>query len=239
MTALIAGFFQRSNIGLGTWNWGDVAFGFRSGLLLNQPSFTEIAYNNRPNPPPLNALGQFQFLAIPFQTKSKALKLARIDTLVARQLRTIDLSAIALTSLDLLAIYQNVYHQKVSEDHTIPQKFLIHAWKAIPYIALITNIALTILELRSNCMKASVALAVTSITLLSFNQMIPKTWAWYINPGLRIPMDLVALYYGSNKNRFVILIGLAQLPIIKDPVMNFTKPYTDRLMSYLRSNGLL
>jgi hypothetical protein len=237
MAAAVADFFQRSNIGLGTWNWSDVAFGFRSGLLLNQTSEQAIDYNNLPHSPNLNEMRKFTMLGLALSPMYKARRLARVDSLIASHLRSISLSSCALGVVTFIALNQNLYYLKTHETTKTSEKLLIRVWRATPYLVLVTNIALTLLEMRHNCMKASVALAVTSITLLDLAKITPKSWGWYINPGLRIPMDLVALYYGSNKNRFYIIVGWTQIPFIQAPMMKFLTHCMARLKEALQKRN--
>lgn len=237
MVATVIGFLERSNIGQGTWNWGDVAFGFRSGLLLNEPVVTVINYNNQIRQPKLNPVSSFMMGTLPFLPVQKFGKLARVDSLAASYYNGLCLMSSALGLANLFAIQRNIYNLKTTEARTTFDKWIIRAWRTTPYLVLYTNIALITLELRSNYMKAAVALTVTFLARLSIAKITPPSWAWYLNPGLRIPMDMVALYYASNKNRFVILVGLIRMPLIKNPLMRFAQPYCPGLINFLKSKG--
>lgn len=114
---------------------------------------------------------------------------------------------------NLYAIRTKIYTRKFSQDRTPMQKFLVTVWRMTPYLALFTNIALTILELRVNRMKALVGLTVTVVTLV-----LPQSFVRYLNPGIRLPMDFIALYYGSNRNRFTIILGWTQIPFIRNSI---------------------
>lgn len=78
--AAIAQYFQTpNNITSGTWNWGDVAFGFRSGLLLNQPPEDLIHYNNSQYHQELNLASLMTVGRIPLMTLNKVIRLARSE----------------------------------------------------------------------------------------------------------------------------------------------------------------
>lgn len=228
--AAIAQYFQTpNNITSGTWNWGDVAFGFRSGLLLNEAPLSMIQYNNLEFPRMLDALALTSFVMIPLSTSANVAKLARSENWIAQYKKTFSFGALALMGANGYTAATKVYTRKFSQARTPFQKFLAVAWKTTPYLMLLTNIALTIIELRVNRMKAAVSLAVLTVTCLNHVHVLPRSFARYLNPGIRLPMDFIALYYGSNKNRFSIVLGWAGVPLIRDPIMAWLKPYLSRL----------
>jgi len=227
--AAVINFFQRpNNINAGTWNWGDVAFGFRSGLLLNEPPLRAIQYNNASAPPNLHILQLVSYVTMPLIATSKAGSVARTEGLISNHLETLKFGAWALMASNALAAPQELYRLKVSEGRTFVQKVQIAAWRMTPYLVLLTNIALTILELRVNRMKALVSLTVTVVTLLDLTSITNQSFNRYLNTVLRLPMDLVALYYGSNKNRFWIMLGWAQVPLIRDPIAAWINPFVPK-----------
>lgn len=223
--AAIAQYFQiPNNITSGTWNWGDVAYGFRSGLLLTQPPVNVLLYNNLPYPPDLQPLVLISFTLFPMNTLFKVARLCRSEKWVAHYKPALALGTYALLGANAYTGRTGVYNQKISHARTYKNKFLITIWKATPYLVLLTNIALTIIELRVNRMKALVGLTVMAATMLNLTHIMPRSYARYLNPVIRFPMDLVALYYGSNKNRFTIVLGWAQDPAVRNPIKERLKP---------------
>lgn len=223
--AAIAQYFQiPNNITSGTWNWGDVAYGFRSGLFLNQTPLDLIRYNKSPYPQDLNLLRLMNCVSFPTTTLSKVTRLARSDNWIATHGRAIELGAYVLIGANAFAAARKVYNLKISQVRSPKDKILITVWKMTPYLVLLTNIVLTMIEFRINRMKALVSLTVMAVTLIDQTRIIPRSFARYIDPGIRLPMDFLALYYGSNKNRFNIVLGWTQVPIIRDPIKARLKP---------------
>jgi hypothetical protein len=217
MAAAIAGFFQTpNNITLGTWNWGDVAYGFRSGLFLNQGPLRLISYNNLPHSPNVTSQALMSNVMMPFNTVGKVTKLAQRENWIGQHKQAFLLGIFALMGANGYAAQQELYNKKFSQTRSPLDKFFIAIWRTTPYLVLLTHIALTIIELRVNRMKALVGLTVTAVTLLDQAQVLPRSIAGYINPGVRLPMDCIALYYGSNKNRFWIVLGWTQVPFIRN-----------------------
>ncbi len=229
--AAIAQYFQiPNNITSGTWNWGDVAYGFRSGLFLNQTPLDLIRYNKLPYPQNLDLLTLMNYVSFPSTTLSKVERLARSENWIATHGRVFELGAYALISANAYTVWARIYNLKISQVRSPKHKILITVWKMTPYLVLLTNIVLTIIEFRINRMKALVGLTVMAVTWIDQARVIPRSFARYIDPGIRLPMDFLALYYGSNKNRFNVVLGWAGVPVIRNPIIAMLPP---KLKNYL------
>jgi hypothetical protein len=88
-------------------------------------------------------------------------------------------------------------------------KFLVVVSKATPYLMIITNIAVTIIQIRKGETSAWITLAFTGITFIDTTSWKSKEYTWYLNTVLGYPVAAAALYYANNISRLKILFKLA------------------------------
>jgi hypothetical protein len=87
-------------------------------------------------------------------------------------------------------------------------KFLVVVSKATPYLMIITNIAITIIQIRRGDTSAWITLAFTGITLIDITSWKPKEYRWYLNTVLGYPVAAAAIYYANNLFRIKIIFNL-------------------------------
>jgi hypothetical protein len=80
---------------------------------------------------------------------------------------------------------------------------------ATPYLMIITNIAVTIIQIRSGDASAYVTLACTVITLIDITPLSSIKYAWFRDTVLAYPVAFTALYYSDNLKRILIIFDLA------------------------------
>ena len=93
-------------------------------------------------------------------------------------------------------------------------KFLVVIWKATPYLMLITNVALIILDLRKNIVIGMVSLATAGISLIDLTHWKPKDFGWYLDVGVRVPLNIATMYY-HQPLRVPIILGWALEPRVR------------------------
>jgi|GEM_PF-1643898 len=84
--------------------------------------------------------------------------------------------------------------------------FLAVVWRATPYLMIITNIAVTVLQIYQGSSAQWVTLAVTGVTLLPITNLVPQSFNEYLTM-CGIPIDLAALWYGDSYMRTCIIVG--------------------------------
>ncbi len=191
----------------GKWNYGDLAFGLRSGLILNRGWVSTInaAYRNDKE--------QLAACLPLLLTRHKVNKLKDSFPFIQDHSRAINWGIASILILNFVAIAgRKITYHRLSNIRTPLNKFLFITWKITPYLALVTNIALLSLEAKSRPMKTSAALLMTGISLLDLTPWMPRSFGWYMSVGVRLPIDMVAFYYGSNLNRFRIVASLILTP---------------------------
>jgi hypothetical protein len=92
---------------------------------------------------------------------------------------------------------------------TTMDKFIVVVSNATPYLMIITNIAVTIIQIRRGDSAAWIKLTFIGITLIDITSWKPKKYRWYLDTILGYPLCAGALYYGNNNIRLNILYNLA------------------------------
>jgi hypothetical protein len=87
----------------------------------------------------------------------------------------------------------------------IMDRFLVVVSQATPYLMIITNIAMTVIEISSGDSSAWVKLAFTGTSLVNITVGKPKDYTWFLNTVLGCPVAATAFYYADNKHRFVVV----------------------------------
>jgi hypothetical protein len=86
---------------------------------------------------------------------------------------------------------------------------LVVASKATPYLMIITNIAVTIIQIRRGNSSAWITLAFTGITFIDTTSWKPNEYRWYLNTVLGYPVAAATIYYAHNIFRLKIIFKLA------------------------------
>jgi hypothetical protein len=119
-------------------------------------------------------------------------------------------------------------------------RFLVVVSKATPYLMIITNIAVTIIQIRRGESSAWVTLAFTGITLIDIASWKPKNYMWYVDTVLGYPVAAAAFYYSDNKGRFAIVCSLAlSLTTIQKIVVRTQLPMILEMLEVARKNKML
>lgn len=224
MAAAVKSFLQiPNNISQGTWNWGDVALGFRAGLLptqlcLRALQFTPSIYFEGDGITPIKNAIPYNVATV--TTHGRVLGIARTEHFILQNLKTLQQIYFASLLINQAAQMYHKHIQHKQNSSTREKKLASYILQSTPFIMLLINAALSILELRSNRMKATVSLAVTSLALLDSFGVMPRAFGGYLNPGLRIPLDLMALYYSNNRDRFAIAAGWVEIPFVQRQMIN-------------------
>jgi hypothetical protein len=99
-------------------------------------------------------------------------------------------------------------HHQPAPAPTTMDKFVVVVSKATPYLMIITNIAVTIIQIRRGNSSAWIKLTFIGITLIDITSWMPKTYRWYLNTVLGYPIAAGAIYYADNYTRFNIIFNL-------------------------------
>ncbi|HUD01902.1 MAG TPA: hypothetical protein VMR37_06210 [Rhabdochlamydiaceae bacterium] len=204
-------------------NLGDIVFGYRSGLFLTAPWKQRFIFDNAAQRRPMNGIIEVVGAALPILTTLYKVRRLECPERLSYSFWAVSGVACALCALNIAA--SEVCHKNLSQVHGKKDKFLWVVWRVTPYLMMITNVALLIIEMRTRETKAITALATMGVSLLELTSLMPKSFNWYLAVGILIPVDVVALYYASNMNRFGIIGGWAFIPEvntrIKEAVYSF------------------
>lgn len=235
MAAIVADNFQRAINSFGTWNWGDVALGFRAGLLPSQQclrglEFTPSRFLEGDMITPMKNIIPY---TVAIQTTwGRELGIAGTGSFILPYLKTLRQIHYASLATNFSAQLYHMHVQGKQDSSNREKKLSAYILKASPFFMMLTNMALSLLEFRSNRMKATISLAVTSLVLLDYAKVMP--FAGYLNPGLRIPMDLIAMYYANNRDRFAIAAGWVEIPYVSRFIYNRVGQRFSWIMPFLR-----
>ncbi len=118
---------------------------------------------------------------------------------------------------------------------TTMDKFIVVASNATPYLMVITNIVVTIIQIRRGNSSAWIKLAFISITLIDITSWKPKYYTWYLNTILGYPVTAAALCYGNDTIRINIIWNLAlSNPTIRKTIV---EPLENKLIQILGLEG--
>ncbi|HUD01903.1 MAG TPA: hypothetical protein VMR37_06215 [Rhabdochlamydiaceae bacterium] len=199
-----------SKVLAGDWRMINVANGFRSGFgnantFYNLSESTEVLKNLAVGD---NNWTRFWKTWIGSswkigKTTLKAHRLAPIQPLLANHMTALKCAAASWAGMNLLTL---IHHSLCGPDSTIENTFFGTIWVQTPNALLITNIALTTLELQVNFTKAVVSFITMGISYFEFKgkelKQRDKFWNWV----LPISMRAVVFYYGNNWQRTMIAV---------------------------------
>lgn len=195
----------------GNWAWIDVANGFRSGYgTVN--SFGNLSSLNAKIQDISVTEKSFLSFAQSFiqsswkitRTTIKAHRLAPILPLLARNLTVIKYTAAGWIGMNFFAFLQHA----TNRDDSIESTLFGSVWENTPQALLLTNIALTALELRVNFTKAAISFVSMGISYLDA-QRKPQHRSYVWNWVCPIAARSLVLYYGNNWQRAMIGIDIA------------------------------
>lgn len=94
-------------------------------------------------------------------------------------------------------------------------KFLVGVARVTPYLMIIANIAVTIIQISRGESSAWVTLAVIGITWIDTTSWKPAKYDWYLNTVLGNAVPAGALYYADNELRKSIISQVALQIVIR------------------------
>lgn len=109
---------------------------------------------------------------------------------------------------------------------TVDRCFVVIS-KATPYLMIITNIAVTIFQIRQGDCSAWITLAFTGITLINTTPWKPTKYEWYRATALGCPVSAAAFYYADNKPRSIIIILALDLAFSHETSRKKIKDFMD------------
>lgn len=200
-----------NNILAGNWAWIDVANGFRSGYGTVNSFGNLSSLNARIQDISVTEKSFLSFAQSFIQsswkitrTAIKAHRLAPTLPLLARNLSVIKYTAAGWIGMNFFAYFQHA----TNRDDGIENTLFGSVWENTPYALLLTNIALTALELRVNFTKAAISFVSMGISYLDV-QRKPQNRSYVWNWVCPIAARSLVLYYGNNWQRAMIGIDIA------------------------------
>ena len=197
----------------GNWLWLDVANGFRSGYgTVN--SYENLSQRNlriKDRPVVNQTFSDFvqSFIQSSWKitrTTIKAHRIAPAFPFLASRTTALKCTAVGWIGMNVLALLQHALMRK--DDSLIEDTAFGAIWQNTPNALLVTNIALTALELRINFTKAAISFVSMGISYLDI-KWDPKKRSSLWNWGLPIAARSVVLYYGNNWQRTMVGIDIA------------------------------
>ena len=216
------------------WTPADVTYGAHKGFLAARVWANLINYNNFEGKKPphnwtaaiitgMNIFGSLARASKAFSPEFKPGKLQ--DNFFDNNLAEFFIGTVALIALNAITILRGQADKNVSEVPSTMDKFLVIVWKATPYLMLITNVALIILDLRKNIVIGMVSLAAVGISLIDLTRWRPKDFDWYLDVAVRVPLNIATMYY--HKPLWVpIIMGWALDPRVRTIVTNVMPEWT-------------
>jgi len=144
------------------------------------------------------------------------------DTVFERHLEVIVCATLTLAAFNAIAVFREQTNKKVSDTTSRFDTLLIVVWKATPYLMLITNIALIIFDIPSNKVIGLFTLGVAGITLIDLTSWKPKSFSWYLDVGVRVPVEMATMYY-HEQLRLRILVGWVMNKSIQNTFFEYIK----------------
>jgi hypothetical protein len=195
----------------GNWAWIDAANGFRSGYGTAN-SYSSLSKHNfeiqRRSVSNKTFFGFGQSLIQSSwkisRTALKALRLAPSFPLLASRTATIKYSAACWIGMNFFALLQHAFSGPDSE---IKETSFGLIWEKTPEALLVTNIALTALELRVNSAKALFSLASLGFTYFEVKKA-PNNRNFIWNWVCPIAARGIVFYYGNNWQRAMVGIDI-------------------------------
>ncbi len=198
------------------WNPAHVVYGVFDGFSAVRSWEKWIHYNNSDSKAPLswvtnigfmiNIISTYNRIADVFSPNMDVEKIQ--DNFFERNLTVITIGGLAFMALNATAMYRGMTRTHLNDAKSNMDKFLVVVWKATPYLMLITNIALIVIDLRRNTVIAAVSLVTVGVSLIDLTSWKPENFDWDLDINIRIPVDIATMYY-YEKLRVPILASLA------------------------------
>jgi hypothetical protein len=118
------------------------------------------------------------------------------------------LVAAFLVAVNTMHFFKEVGKEQI-ENQTPPSftnRLLAFVWKATPYLIIITNIAITALQIYQGFSMDWLTLVATGVTLLPLTNLMPDSFSVYLY-GCTTPIDAAAFWYGDSYARMYIIKG--------------------------------
>lgn len=114
-------------------------------------------------------------------------------------------ATVALVILNGITILADQTNKNISDFPSQLDKFRLTVWKATPYLMLVTNIALLIIDIPQSKDLGLISLATAGITLIDLTSWKPKDFDWYLDVAYRIPLGIAVMYYHENARNSVLI----------------------------------
>jgi len=200
-----------NNVLDGNWAWIDAANGFRSGYgtANTYSKLSELNFHSQRFSVSNETFFHFGKSLVQSswkitRTALKALRLAPNFPRLASRTATIKYTAAGWIGMNFLALLQHAFRGPDSE---IKDTLFGSIWQKTPEALLVTNMALTALELRVNFTKAAVSLVSMGWTYVDAKKA-PQNRNFILNWVCPIAARGLVLYYGNNWQRAMVGIDI-------------------------------
>ncbi len=200
-----------------TWINKENALAAYKGLVLNRYWASWVGWNNHPiyrcgvSFSPYAAWTIYQLGKGLFATFNDVKQTLSPERVTSYGGNYVPLVFIALNAAKVFKDYSSV----PVKDNSLPTQpakegilgtVLVVVWKATPYLMIMTNIAMTIIQVQRGDSTACITLAFAGITLIDLANLRRSTRnLWYRNVVLEGSVAAVAFYYSNNTNRLNII----------------------------------
>jgi hypothetical protein len=198
------------------WNAPNVVYGVFDGFSAVRLWEGLINYNNSDSPEPLSWTVNLSVMMSIISTYDRVANVFSPnfdvneiqDNFFERNLAIITVGGLALMAVNATAMYRGLTRTNLDDAKSSMDQFLVVVWKSTPYLMLITNIVLIVIDLRYNTVVAAVSLAAVGISLIALTPWKPENFDWDLDINIRIPIDVAMMYYYEDV-RGPILVSLA------------------------------
>jgi hypothetical protein len=222
------------NISSGTWTWRDPLLGFSFGFI-NHHWVKLINYNAMPSEEKKNYTFIMQVISVcvSYQNLCEIGSLAHLTSLSPLRAKAIEFGGYVTVALNVATFFGDFHTLDLSEAVGIGDKICVIAFKATPYLMIITNVALMVLQLRSNQIGAVVGLA--TVLFIPLLRSLPERLFDMAYYRIGRSLQAITFYYGDNWSRFWIISSVI---LSMNPVQKRLCPIIESLMDqvYLDHN---
>jgi len=221
------------SVTLSTWTNQEIAIAAYRGLLLNRRWESWVGWYNSPlytilvTSVPCAGYAVWitcklsQSLFTTFNAIEHTLSPARITPIDAPNVKGhcyyTALAFVALNGAKAFSDYWSVPVDSLPKEPVkegIMGQLLVVVWKTTPYLMIIANIAMTVIQVQSGNASALVTVAFASITFIDLTVKKSANYLWYRDVVLESSVAIAALYYSNSTNRSTIIYFSAPRIII-------------------------
>jgi hypothetical protein len=226
---MVTALLPPGNISSGTWTWRDPLLGFSFGFI-NDNWVSLIKYNAMPSEKKKDFMLITQLISVwvSYQNLCEIRSLAHLTSLSPLRAKAIAFGGYVTVALNVATFFGDFHTLDLSEAVGIGDKICVVAFKATPYLMIITNVALMVLQLRSNQIGAVVGLA--TVVFIPLLRSLPDRLFNMAHCRIIRSLQAINFYYGDNWSRF----GIISCVILSmKPVQKRLYPIMERLMDYV------